>query len=157
MTAQSHKVLRVPQPSESEAFAAKIEEAKAAVASLGAQFTSLVEADLVAMEKALAVAQSTPSQRVDAVREVFGVAHNVKGQGSSFGYDLLTDVAALLCRRTRDVPAVSDEDLQAIGFHVRALRVIVDGKISGKGGEKGKILIAKLTALPAPASESTAS
>ena len=150
MTAQSQKMLRPPQPSEFDTFAAKIAEAKAAVASLGAQFIVMVADDLVLMENAFEEAQGTPTRRVDRVREIFGVAHNVKGQGSSFGYDLLTDVAGLLCQRTRDLTHVSDEALEAIGFHIRAMRVIVDGKISGKGGEKGKILIAKLAALPEP-------
>ena len=148
MTAQSPKMLSATQPSDQERFAAKVEEAKAAVASLKAQFTTLVEDDLAAIEAAYGKAQIKSAGRVELVREIFNVAHNIKGQGSSFGYDLLTEVADLLCRRTRDVSHITEQSLESIGFHVRALRVIVDGKISGRGGDKGVALIAKLQGLP---------
>ena len=155
MTARSLQKPSAFQHPGRENISAKVEEAKAAVASLSAQFTTVVAEDVGAIEEAYARAQAAGSERPEHARVIFEVAHNIKGQGASFGYQLLTDVAGLLCLRTRDVDPVSDEALSAIGFHVRALRVIVDGNIRGSGGEKGAALIAKLTALPGASLESS--
>ncbi len=148
MTAQAPKKLGISAPADQKNLSNRVAEAKAAVAALGEQFTSFVEGDIRAIEAALEKAKANEGRRMDRIREIFEVAHNVKGQGASFGYDLLTEVAHLLCLRTRDVGHVNNEALDAIGFHVKALRVIVNGKISGKGGEKGKVLLEKLNSLP---------
>ncbi len=140
-------------PQEDAGLADKVAQARAAVAALAEQFATLVQDDLAAIETAYAHAQDGKGHRMEHIRQIFDVSHNLKGQGSSFGYDLLTEVAHLLCVRTRDVGHVDDQALDSIGFHVKALRVIIDGQIRGKGGEKGEALLSKLTRLPGAGDE----
>ena len=150
MTAQLSMSNGAQAPSEDDQLAAKVAEAKAAVASLGAQFLSFIGDDVAKLGQLLQDARTDPNGRMDHIQGIFHIAHNLKGQGTSFGYNLLTEVADRLCLHTRDVVAVDDAGLKAIGFHVRAIQVIVDGEISGSGGDKGAALLAKLSALPAP-------
>lgn len=148
MAAQPKNIFDAEKSSDEPGLSSKIAEAQAAVAELAAQFTTFVQDDIVAIETALEKARANEGRRMDRIREIFEIAHNLKGQGASFGYDLITEVAHLLCARTRDVGHVDNEALASIAFHVRALRIIVDGKIAGKGGEKGSSLLSKLSSLP---------
>ena len=150
MTAQVPMSNGATAPSEDDRLASKVEEAKAAVASLGAQFLSFIADDVAKLGQLVDNAKSDPDGRMDHIRGMFHIAHNLKGQGASFGYNLLTEVADGLCYRTRDVTQVDDAALDAVGFHVRAIQVIVDSQINGMGGEKGAMLLAKLSALPDP-------
>ena len=155
MTAQVPMSKGASAPSDQERLAAKVAEAKAAVASLGAQFLTFVADDVAKLGQSFQDAQSVGDSRTQHIQEIFQIAHNLKGQGTSFGYNLLTEVADRLCYRTRDVVHVDDHDLEAIGFHIRAIKIIVDGEISGMGGEKGAALLEKLGALSDPKTNSS--
>ncbi len=150
MTAQVPMSNGAEAPSEEDQLALKVAEAKAAVASLGDQFLSFIADDVSKLSQLVNDAKTDLDGRMDHIQGMFHIAHNLKGQGASFGYNLLTEVADRLCYRTRDVTQVDDACLDAIGFHVRAIQVIVDGQINGMGGEKGAALLTKLSALPAP-------
>ena len=150
MTAQVPMIDGAEAPSENDQMAAKVAEAKAAVASLGAQFVTFVADDVAKLGQCMQDARTDRDARLQHIQSIFHIAHNLKGQGASFGYHLITEVADRLCYRTRDVTDIDDKALEAIGFHVRAIQVIIDGEITGMGGEKGQMLLDKLSALPAP-------
>ncbi len=83
----------------------------------------------------------------DAIRDdIYGVAHNIKGMGSSFGYELMTSVGTLLCKYLSAVTKGELEgDIGAIEAHIRAIEVISEHDIKGDGGDKGKALIERLS------------
>ena len=83
----------------------------------------------------------------DLLTELHGVAHNVKGQGGSFGYDLVTDIGASFCDYLRSGERVSPEELNIVHMHIRMLKRVSDDDISGDGGETGVRIIEKLRAL----------
>lgn len=83
----------------------------------------------------------------DLLTELHGVAHNVKGQGGSFGYDLVTDIGASFCDYLRSGERVSSEELNIVHMHIRMLKRVSDDDISGDGGETGVRIIEKLRAL----------
>lgn len=69
-------------------------------------------------------------------------AHNLKGMSASFGFTLLTDVAAMMCLYIKKKADDSDPDV--LNGQVKALEVIVAHKIVGDGGEKGAALKERL-------------
>jgi hypothetical protein len=78
------------------------------------------------------------------VKDLYGFAHNIKGQGSSFGYPLVTRIGDSLCTLVRQERDFSDADLDVVQAHLDALRLILIKEIKGDGGEVGAKLVARL-------------
>lgn len=72
------------------------------------------------------------------------VAHNVKGQGGSFGYGLVTEIGASFCDYLRSGERRSPEELNIVHMHIRMLKSVSDNDISGDGGETGRRIVEKL-------------
>ena len=75
------------------------------------------------------------------------VAHNVKGQGGSFGYGLVTEIGASFCDYLRSGERRSPEELNIVHMHIRMLKNVSDNDISGDGGETGRRIVEKLRLL----------
>ena len=58
----------------------------------------------------------------------------MKGQGSTFGYDLITLIAGSLCDFIRHIPDATDAELSAVAQHLVVMRVILDVQAKGSGG-----------------------
>jgi hypothetical protein len=79
---------------------------------------------------------------------ILNKAHDIQGLGSTFGYTLVTEVAFLLCRITKDIrhrlndgQEVSARTHEAIEAHIRALEMAIGADIVGDGGEVGRRLL----------------
>lgn len=78
------------------------------------------------------------------MNEIFDLAHNIKGLGGSFGYFLMTDIAASLCDYVRNVENIADMKIEIIFAHVTAMDVVISKEIEGSGGETGNEIIVRL-------------
>lgn len=82
----------------------------------------------------------------DYAEELFRCAHDIKGQGVTFGYPLATYVAGSLCKlleavRAADIPA----PIELIDHHVDAIRAIVRDGIKDNSHSTGTELASSLT------------
>lgn len=132
-----------------------VREAEAAVAALADNFLEWINEDIDRAKEALAGAQDKPGDNQPELREIFGVVHNVKGQGGSFGYDLLTEIGGSLCNYLRAEAASADEkQLRVIAGHFAAMDFVLEKNIRGSGDAIGDRLIGKIAKLvaniPAP-------
>lgn len=123
---------------------AVLARAQAAVADLAKSYVPNTLADLDGCAALLKTARETPDQRTAAVKDLYNIAHNVKGQGSSFGFPLVTRIAHSLCTLVRQERDFSDADLGTIQAHLDALRLILIKDIKGDGGEVGTKLAGRL-------------
>ena len=130
---------------------AVLARAQAAVADLAKNFGDSAAADVERCAALLKSAREDPANRPALILELYGIAHNLKGQGSSFGYPLITRIGQSLCQLTRQERAFSDADLNTIQAHLDALRLILAKGIKGEGGEVGAKLAARLEQLAAQA------
>jgi hypothetical protein len=121
--------------------------AQAAVADLAQNFAESARADLDRCSAALKAAREQPATRADGVKDIYGIAHNLKGQGSSFGYPLITRIGQSLCMLTRRHRDFSDADLGVVQAHLDAIRLILTKDIKGDAGEIGDKLAARLETL----------
>lgn len=87
-----------------------------------------------------------PAQAATCCDRIFQLAHNLKGQGSSFGYPLATDIAAELCDYLRSHPQPDGRDLAVIGGYAAALDTVARNRISGDGGSLGRSIVGRLRA-----------
>ncbi len=110
-------------------------------------------ADTIHQLKALTTRCDTaiewPADHRQILSAVFGMAHDLKGLGTSFGFRLAGDVAALLCTLTRNRESADSAARRAIVAHLTALLGILDQRLMGDGGEVGRLLVGRLQAMAA--------
>lgn len=133
-----------------------VREAEAAVAALADSFLEWINEDINRAKEALARAEDKPGDNQPELRAIFEVVHNVKGQGGSFGYDLLTGIGGSLCDYLREEAASANEkQLKVISAHFAAMDFVLEKNIQGSGDAIGDQLVGKVSQLvaniPAPA------
>ena len=78
------------------------------------------------------------------VEVLYNISHDIKGQAGSFGYDLITSIADLLCSSIAKMETIGDKQLETIGFHVEAMRIAEMKQMKGSGGIAGEKLLSGL-------------
>jgi hypothetical protein len=103
------------------------------------------------MRAAFSQAQTQPEALAETLRRIFESAHDLKGQGSSFGYPLITRIGQSLCKLGHCAPSTdwTPERLRAVGAHLDVLVLILEKQIKGDGGPLGAKLAAKLETMTA--------
>lgn len=124
-----------------------VRKAQEAVAALADNFTDWMRSDLESALAALAKAKESLPDNASHVSDIYAVCHNIKGQGGSFGYDLITDVGKSLCDYIHGAGPASEKKLKVVEAHLTAIEFIIDRDIQGDGGDVGKKLQAKLQSL----------
>ncbi len=146
---------------------AVLARAQAAISDLAKNYGTWAMADLDRCRDLLDAARGDALLRTGKLAELYGIAHNIKGQGTSFGYPLMTQIGQSLCTFTRPAheqtvqdktaqeraahakPArdFSERDLGVIQSHLDAMRLILMKEIRGDGGETGRKLAQRLEAM----------
>lgn len=78
---------------------------------------------------------------------LYDLAHNIKGMGSSFNFQLMTDCGTSICtylKNKKDGDAVSKRVVEA---HARTFEVVLQHKITGSGGDQGAAINSRLQAI----------
>jgi len=106
------------------------------------QYLEWVQDDIKRIDAAFAVLVAASGERKQELDDVFQVAHDMKGQGGSFGYDLVTAIGNQLCRLIEKLERVGDAEINAIKVHIDAIKLVIAQKMRGNGGKAGdQILI----------------
>ena len=132
-----------------------LERADAVVAGLKRNYLDWVQEDFSKLMRIYEKAVETPAlERGPVVHDLFFVAHDMKGQGGSFNYHLVTQIGNLLCRfieANEGVPGIvfDKPQMEVIKLHVDAIRLVITQRWEGDGGRQGKNLVAGLQAVVA--------
>lgn len=73
-------------------------------------------------------------------RELYLVAHELRGQAGSFDYKLLGQFGDTLCLLLEDKTVLSAREVEVVGSHIDAMRAVVNRKVKGDGGTVGREL-----------------
>lgn len=65
------------------------------------------------------------------------LAHELKGQGGTFGYPLISVFGKSLYEFTSISAGTSDSQLDIVKAHIDAMQAVIKGRISGDGGTVG--------------------
>ncbi len=128
---------------------AGVAAAEAAVDRMAINYPEVARQDLAKLQQAFDAANSAPAERATHLRQVFTIAHDMKGQGATFGYPLLTRVANLLCRYVDREHPPGPTEMTLIAAHVDALRAVIANDIAGDGGTLGEEICGTLEAAAA--------
>ena len=123
-----------------------IAQAEAAVAALSASYRGQLVADVETLSEIWASLEQGAAVN-DVMSQLQSLAHNIKGQGGSFGYDLVTSVGASLCDYIRSGERKSVDELNIVHAHIKILKMIAENDISGTVVDTGARIIAMLVAL----------
>lgn len=144
--------MTIPKDEKTEGFDDLIAQAEAAVEALRDTYRLQLRSDVQALEDAwVRLEGGAPVPAI--LDELHGIAHNIKGQGGSFGYDLVTDIGASFCGYLRSAQRLSQAELNIVNMHIRMLKTVSDNDISGDGGETGARIVEKLRVLTGSAGD----
>jgi len=125
--------------------AATLERADAAVANLADQYLDWVVQDLDRIVKAYEDLKAASEEAVpEKLEAIFQISHDIKGQGGSFGYDMMTSVGNQLCRLIEHADATNPKLVEAIAVHIETLKLVIAQRIKGNGGKVGEQMLTGL-------------
>jgi hypothetical protein len=108
-------------------------------------YLEAVAEDLTRLQAAYDAALKDQAGRVERMQELYAIVQTVKGQGSSFGYPLISNVGAQLARFIEDCgDNLTDAQMEGVKVHVETLRLIMQQKMEGDGGPMGQKIVAGL-------------
>lgn len=86
----------------------------------------------------------TPDQRARHFKNINLLAHELRGQGGTFGYPIITSVGEMLYKMTLAPCPTEDRAVTVIKAHVDTMRTVFRDKVTGDGGEIGVQLMQDL-------------
>ncbi|WP_417461882.1 hypothetical protein [Kordiimonas sp.] len=117
-----------------------LEAAEKALTKMAEDYPDWVSGLVVKLQEQHGRCVDTPESRRDCFEEIHRIAHDMKGQGGTFGYPLITTFADSLYGFTYKRDEISDGQVELIKAHLDAMRAVIRGRVSGTGGEIGEKL-----------------
>lgn len=124
-----------------------IKRAEDVIDTMSDEFAESVSLEINCVMKHAMDLEADANLAGEILNEIRRIAHDLRGQGGTYGYDLISDVAASLFHYTEilsDPMELKHEVLQA---HADAMRAVIKNKVKGSGGEIGADLVQSLDAL----------
>ena len=122
---------------------AMLEKAEQVIQNMSEDYLKWAKDDLARLAKAFAVLKAAgggqDAETAAQLEAIFAVSHDIKGQGGSFDYQLMTIVGNQLCRFIENLGGKADANaIEVIELHVNALQAVMAHKLKGDGGAIGK-------------------
>jgi len=114
-----------------------IEKAEEAIASMADSYLDSVAEDIRKIDEAFEKLEAATGDRKEELMEVFQEALTLKGQGGSFGYDLMTAIGNELCRFIEKLDKAGPKEIEAIKLHIDSMKLVIGNDIKGTGGDTG--------------------
>ena len=122
---------------------AAIARAEAALMSLSSNFTQWLADEITKLEGARQQIRAdgiTPA----SMENLYLRAHDLKGLGTTYGYQLITRIAGSLCRMIDDKEKRSATPLELVDAHIDAIKAAVRDGIKSDEHPVGSILVNEL-------------
>lgn len=114
-----------------------LQAAEAALAEMSEDYPDWVIKDIDELAELHRRCVDTPEERKNYFSEIAHKAHDMKGQGGTFGYPLITSFAESLYKFSDAKGEMGDSHVELIKTHIDAMRAVIKGRIAGDGGEIG--------------------
>ena len=121
-----------------------LERAEQVITGMTSSYLNWVAEDLIKIEEAYGVLKAAEGDRKNEMNGVFQIAHDIKGQGGSFGYDLMTAIGNELCRFNEKTDKSGPGEIEAIKLHIDALKLVNAEEMEGNGGKAGEQMLSGL-------------
>jgi len=121
-----------------------LKRAEEVIASMTDSYLDWVAEDLKKIEAAYQKLKAATGDRKKELDGVFQVSHDIKGQGGSFGYDLMTAIGNELCRLIERVDQIGPDEMEAVRIHIESMKLVIANDMKGQGGKAGEQMLAGL-------------
>ncbi|MBU0724827.1 MAG: Hpt domain-containing protein [Alphaproteobacteria bacterium] len=123
--------------------------AKAETAALRMQertdFTAQAQTSLRRLQAAYARTQHGADSAL--IGEIFEIAHDMRGEGGSFGFPLVTQIGDILCKYLNKLARPEDIDITVLKLHIDALQAVINQKLKGEGDDIARQVVQGLSTL----------
>ena len=140
-----------------------LRRAETVIVEHGAEYVGRAQAQVEGLVKTAKSAQAAPHKREELFEQIFQQSHDIRGMGSTFGFDLVTAIGGSLCNFIEDIEETSDAAMEVVTAHVDALRAVIGNEVKGDGGTIGQeiyqglvLAVAKVAPPKKPESEKKA-
>ena len=121
-----------------------LERAEQVISGMTDSYLEWVVDDLEKIEQAYATLVSASGDKKAEMNGVFQVSHDIKGQGGSFGYDLMTAIGNELCRLIEKADKIGAGEVTAVKLHIDAMKLVIAEDLKGTGGTEGEKMLSGL-------------
>ena len=120
-----------------------IDDAERALRTLQAEYEEKLGEDIARLEGLGRDFRERGGQ--ESLDALFALIHNMRGQGATFGYPLITEIGRSFCRYVRALPAGAEADAALVSQHVDAMRVVYREHMRGAGPEVAQAVVSALS------------
>lgn len=121
-----------------------LEQAEQSLERAVLDFTEWATEYLQNLGKLCDEARDHEDKRILQFSEINTLAHELRGQGGTFGYPLISVFGKMLYDSTREGCPLTDNQVEIVRAHIDAMRAVIRDKVAGDGGQVGKELLASL-------------
>ncbi len=121
-----------------------LEEAEEQLERAALDFTEWALNYLGQLSNICAEALLKPGRRQQHFQDINLLALELRGQGGTFGYPLITIFGKMLYDCTGEGCREDDSALEIVKAHIDAMRAVIRDKVAGDGGEIGRQLLKSL-------------
>jgi len=122
---------------------AAIAKAEAALKSLANNFTQWLADEITKLEAARQQVR-TAGVTIETMENLYLRAHDLKGLGTTYGYQLITRIAGSLCRLIDDKEKRAQAPLDLVDAHIDAIKAAVRDDIKTDDHPVGRVLVEEL-------------
>ena len=120
------------------------ERARAVVANLAGAYIESATRDIETVDDAHARAVADPAEHGAQIKRIAELAHDIEGQGGSFGYPLMSAIGESLGDCCRATDRRDESRLELIKAHIDAMKTVIGNRLEGDGGVLGAELVGLL-------------
>ena len=121
-----------------------VKQAEAALDDMSDQYEGWIRDYLETINTAMSKAQVAVPPDPDAIATIRKTSHEIKGQGQTLGYSLLTQAGHMLHGFIDRDEACAARNLDLIAAHIDFMNLVVQKGIHGDGGPKEEMLLGAL-------------
>jgi CheY-like chemotaxis protein len=122
-----------------------VKKAESQLDRMVGDYSEWVKGSLMQLRSACVRAKASDIRKREQYMVIINrIALDMRGQGTTFGYPLITEFAKSLYESTLAVDDVEDTMLNFIKDHINAISAVIRDQVKGMGGEIGQALVAGL-------------
>jgi hypothetical protein len=122
-----------------------VARADAALAALTADYLHWVARDIETLKTAVAgLAAAGSGQWADRAQQIVLIAHDIKGQGTTFGYPLMTQLGQAVCEIARGAKEPCDGVSARLDALVAAMSEVMAARLGDDGGPEARDLLSRV-------------
>lgn len=81
------------------------------------------------------------AERDAALHDMFEIAHDMRGEGGSFGFPLVTQIGDILCKYLTALNSPDALEPPIVKLHIDALKAVINQRLRGEGDETAKQVV----------------